>query len=147
MKAWYRVASLAIVSLSLIFEGCSYDVTGGSQDQIENSNDAVDAAPLIKSDGEPCDNHSECQSGTCIPTLPSEISPRGVCWGEGYQGCVQILIFDTWAESACTDLGMTVALCAPIATQEIAERCKKPYGEVGGEYPYDYMCCETTLFE
>ncbi len=137
-------ASLAVVFVTMT--GCV--VHDSDVDATDSEvNQPVGTAPIVKADGEPCDEHAECSSGVCVPTLPAQVSPRGVCWGEDYQGCIWVLVFDTWAEDACTDFGMTVALCAPTPTPEMNERCKKPYGQVGGEYPYNYMCCETTFLE
>jgi hypothetical protein len=142
MKSLQLVATTAMVFASLVFGGCD-DTVAADTATYHTELQTREPAP----DGEPCDLDEECESGACVPTLPEVVSPRGVCWGPEFHGCVQVLIFDTWAEKPCTAFGMTVAICDPVQTPEMNERCKTPTDTPQGEYPYEFTCCETTFFE
>lgn len=99
-------------------------------------------------DGEACATHDECTSGVCVPVLPSQAEKRGVCWGPGMQSCLWVLFDEgVWSKAPCRELGLTDMLCPPVLTEGMKEQCVIPSESPSGDFPYDYICCETTLAE
>jgi hypothetical protein len=114
---------------------------------VEGPDAAKPTDAVLRADGDPCADASQCDSGVCVPVLPEQAEERGVCWGPGMSTCVNVVGFERWSEDVCRGYGMTDVICPPVRTDAMNERCIVPAEPPTGEAPFAYVCCEATYFE
>lgn len=120
----------------------------GSTLELHEFEQPIDGAVPLRADGEACSVDSQCEHSACVPVLPAQVEERGVCWGPDFPSCLWVLFEDgVWSKDPCRDLGLTDMLCPPTMTPAMQEACVIPDVQPTGDYPYDYICCETTFTE